>query len=339
MTTPSASTFVERAWHPVARSVDLAGEPVGAELLGRPFVVFRGVDGAPAVLAGRCPHRGTLLAGGRVVDGAVACPYHGWQFGPTGACQRIPSLGRTGAIPAAAATVAFPAVERDGLVWTSLDPDADPDAIPWYPSPGRSEVGDLRVIVGRPMVWRTSAGRHLENILDLGHFPYVHPTTFGCPEAEVVAPHEVAAEPGRIRCDVEVTTLNPPVGEGRLYPELGPLLRLGYHYEVDLPYRIRLDFAFPDGMQRALHEVVAPTAPDRCTIYWSLLVDRRLTSPDEEELAFAHRVFAEDQPVIESQPPGVPLDRRAEIHLPADRLAVAWRRAMREAGMPEEALV
>ena len=61
--------------------------------------------------------------------------------------------------------------------------------------------------------------------------------------------------------------------------------------------------------------------------------------PDEDELAFAHRVFAEDQPIIESQPPGVPQDRRVEVHVPADKLAVAYRRALREAGVPEGAVV
>ena len=189
------------------------------------------------------------------------------------------------------------------------------------------------------MHWRTSAGRHVENILDLAHFPFVHPDTFGCPEAEQVEPHEAVVDGDVVRCDVGVITRNPDTPAGPLYPDLGPTIRLGYRYRVDLPFRITLEFDFPDGMRRALHEVVAPTAPDRCTIYWLLVVDERLASTDAEELAFAQRVFGEDQPLIESQPPGVPLDRGAEIHVPADRLAVAYRRALRDAGMPPGALV
>ena len=50
-------------------------------------------------------------------------------------------------------------------------------------------------------------------------------------------------------------------------------------------------------------------------------------------------MFAEDQPIIESQPPGVPVDRRAEIHVPADRLAVAYRRALRDWGVSEGSVV
>jgi phenylpropionate dioxygenase-like ring-hydroxylating dioxygenase large terminal subunit len=329
--------MIDTAWHPVLRSSAVRDGPVAAELLGHRLAVFRDTAGAVHTLDDRCPHRGTALSLGTVAGGQLSCPYHGWTFDGSGRCLRIPSLGSGPSIPEGASATAYAAAEVAGLVWVNLDREADPATI--RPLPTAAGVPGLRVITGEPMVWRTSAGRHVENILDLAHFPFVHPATFGCPEAETVEPHEVVVRPGVVTCDVGVTTRNPVVGDGYLYPELGPLIRLGYRYRVDVPYRITLEFEFPDGMQRALHEVVAPTAADRCTIFWLLLVDERLSSPDEEELAFARRVFAEDQPVIESQPPGVPVDRRAEVHVPADRLAVAYRRALREAGVPEGALV
>jgi vanillate O-demethylase monooxygenase subunit len=299
--------------------------------------VFRDRTGAPVTLAAACPHRGTDLRLGAVVDGTAVCPYHGWRFGTGGGCVLIPSQAPGTPIPPGAAATAHPTVERHGFVWASLDPVADPGTVPAFPTPG--SVPGLRLLTGAPMAWRTSAGRHLENILDLAHFAFVHPQSFGCAEAQVVEPHEVVHGPGTFCCDVGVTTRNPDTPAGPLYPGLGPTIRLGYRYVVDLPYRITLEFAFPDGMRRALHEVITPNAPDRCTIHWCLLVDERLASPDEDELSFARGVFAEDRPIVESQPPGVPLDRRAEVHVAADRLAVAYRRALRDAGMPEGALV
>lgn len=324
------------AWHPAGWARDVGSGPHAVTLLGSELVVFRTASGAAATVPAACPHRGTNLGLGAVVDGQIRCPYHAWSFDGTGRCTRIPSLATDGRIPDAAHTTTFPTIERDGLVWVSFDPTADPATIPVFPTPATTAD---RVIVGEPMVWRTSAGRHVENILDLAHFPFVHPATFGCDEAETVNPHEVTMLPGAIDCEVAVTTRNPDTADGPLYPALGPLIELGYHYRVDLPYRTTLEFAFPDGMRRALHEVVAPTSPTACTIYWALLVDARLQSPDEDELAFARQVFAEDQPIIESQPPGVPVDRRLEVHVPADKLAVAYRRALREAGVPEGALV
>ena len=155
-------------------------------------------------------------------------------------------------------------------------PRRPPEAIPAFPTAG--SVGGDRLLTGAPLVWRTSAGRHVENILDLAHFPFVHPATFGCPEAEIVDAHEVDVGDGWLDCSVGVTTRNPDADGAPLYPGLGPTIRLGYHYRVDLPYRTTLEFAFPDGMHRALHEVVAPNEPDRCTVFWALLVDERLTS-------------------------------------------------------------
>lgn len=319
--------LLERSWHAVARCDDVGREPLAVELLGRRLVVVRLAERI-AVLDAACPHRGTSLELGKVVDGCLQCPYHGWRFAPDGRCTSIPALPG-GPIPAAAHTRSHLAVERDGLVWTSLDQNADPGNIPGLPLTGDG----LRLVAGPPMRWATSAGRHLENILDLAHFPFVHPATFGCPEAEVVQPHTVERHPWGISADVTVVTRNPETPTGPMYPALGPLITLGYRYEVVLPYRITIRFTFPDGMRRELHEVITPERGDRCTIHWRLLVDRRLASGDDDELAFAHQVFAEDQPIIESQPPGVPLDATSEVHLPADRLAVAYRRAMRDAGL------
>jgi phenylpropionate dioxygenase-like ring-hydroxylating dioxygenase large terminal subunit len=331
-----AADPLELAWHPACLGTELGSGPLGLRLLGRDLVAFRDAGGVARVVGGRCPHRGTSLALGTVAEGCVVCPYHGWRFDGIGACTRIPSQDAGLPVPPAARLPGLASREVGGIVWASRDPGAGPRAVPVLPEASDT---DMRVIPGEPFTWRTSAGRHLENILDLGHFPFVHPGTFGSPDAEVVEPHEVERAPGRIRAEVGVTTVNPETPGGRLYPGLGPLIRLGYTYTVDLPFRITLEFAFPDGMRRALHEVVAPVAPDECRVYWCLLADPRLRSSDEEELDFAARVFAEDRPVIESQPPGVPLDRRAEVHVAADKLAVAWRAALREAGMPEGAFV
>ncbi len=330
---------IRSAWHAVARAEDVAstGAPTPVTVLDTPLVAYRDGGGAAVMLPAACPHRGTDLGLGSVDGGCIRCPYHGWQFGASGRCTRIPSLGADLRIPDGAHAHAANARERDALLWVSLDPAADPSAIPSFPVAGA--VAGMRLIAGEPLRWRTTPGRHVENILDLAHFPFVHPATFGCPEAEAVEPHEVTVAPGRFDCHVGVNTRNPDTPTGPLYPALGPIIRLGYHYTVQLPYRTTLEFSFPDGMRRALHEVATPTEDGECEIFWALLVDERLDSPDEDELAFANAVFAEDQPIIESQPGGVRIDRAAEVHVPADRLAVAYRRAMREWGVAADARV
>jgi len=62
------------------------GEVKYVSCLGQDLVVFRSdIDGKIAILDAYCPHLGAnLAAGGRVVNGCVECPFHGWQFNSTG---------------------------------------------------------------------------------------------------------------------------------------------------------------------------------------------------------------------------------------------------------------
>ena len=50
---------LQRHWYAVARSADLAREPVGVTLLGRDYVVWRDGDAAVVAAPDRCPQRET----------------------------------------------------------------------------------------------------------------------------------------------------------------------------------------------------------------------------------------------------------------------------------------
>ena len=57
--------------------------PVGGlkmvEVEGRDLVLVN-VDGELYALDGQCPHQGGPLGRGRLEDGAVVCPWHGWKW-------------------------------------------------------------------------------------------------------------------------------------------------------------------------------------------------------------------------------------------------------------------
>jgi phenylpropionate dioxygenase-like ring-hydroxylating dioxygenase large terminal subunit len=61
-------------------------------------VLFRDDAGKPHALLNRCCHRGVQLSLGKVVDGAIACRYHGWRYDGSGRCIHIPSLTADGRI-------------------------------------------------------------------------------------------------------------------------------------------------------------------------------------------------------------------------------------------------
>jgi phenylpropionate dioxygenase-like ring-hydroxylating dioxygenase large terminal subunit len=155
-----------RGWHPVAYQHELGRGPLAVRLMDRPLVLFRGSEGV-AALEDRCPHRNAPLSAGRVADGAIECPYHGWRFDGLGRCQLV-----TGSRQAAQASAkALPVRASAGLLWTALadQPDPFPELPPevtdpdydsfWWPLPAsRAAIGDA-----------------IENLLDPVHAYFLHP--------------------------------------------------------------------------------------------------------------------------------------------------------------------
>ncbi|HEY0269514.1 MAG TPA: Rieske 2Fe-2S domain-containing protein [Sphingomonas sp.] len=117
-------------WYPVAASGDLPyGHVYQTMLGGHPLAIWRAADGRVNIWEDRCPHRGVRFSIGIVRDDELRCQYHAWRFASgTGACTHIPA--QPAARPAAAirATV-WPVAEMDGLVWTGLTPEGQPEAL------------------------------------------------------------------------------------------------------------------------------------------------------------------------------------------------------------------
>ena len=108
-------------WYVAATAAEVHdGRPVGVRMLGLDFVLYRDAGGRVACLSNVCCHRGGALCDGKVADGALACPYHGWQFDAAGRCIAIPALGPEARIPKRARIDSYPTVEKYGWVWVFL---------------------------------------------------------------------------------------------------------------------------------------------------------------------------------------------------------------------------
>jgi len=164
---------VALGWHPVASISQLAGRrPVAARLMGRSLIVLRDAKGV-FVLDDRCPHRGAPLSHGRMAQGIITCPYHGWQFGRGGVCLSVP--GST--LPGTQARV-YASVERAGLIWVSLA-DA-PGPFPRLPAAIENPKLDR-------FWWPLAASKAglldaIENHLDPAHPHHVHPWMVRAPD-------------------------------------------------------------------------------------------------------------------------------------------------------------
>lgn len=159
-------------WTPVAVSSEVRDAPFPVTLAGTKLVVFRGADGAPAALVDRCPHRGVALSLGRVRDGCIECPFHGWRLDGHGSVVRVP--WNPDAKLASLGSTALPTRERAGQIWvhTGLSPAEDPLVSDALEQPG------VRV-TGVRVEWAAHWTRAMENMLDWAHLPFVHRKTIG----------------------------------------------------------------------------------------------------------------------------------------------------------------
>lgn len=160
-------------WYPVCLSADLtAAAPTRARILGLPFVAFRAAGAQAHVLADTCVHRGGALGRGKIVNGHLACPYHGWQFDGSGQCVHIPSLGADGPIPARAKVDRDPVLERYGIVFAFLGDLPEAERAPLYTVPEYDQPGWRPGLVVYAV--DTYFERSIENGLDPVHNEFVH---------------------------------------------------------------------------------------------------------------------------------------------------------------------
>jgi ferredoxin-NADP reductase/nitrite reductase/ring-hydroxylating ferredoxin subunit len=121
-------------FHPIASATDLACRHVFAgRLWGQELACWRADDGHVNVWENRCLHRGVRLTIGVNLGHELMCQYHGWRYANrTAGCTYIPAHPAD----APARTICnrtYRAIERHGLIWAALDPEADPATIPTLP--------------------------------------------------------------------------------------------------------------------------------------------------------------------------------------------------------------
>lgn len=92
--------LISDRWYAVLDSKEVPrGKPVGVRRLGESLVFWRDDKGEICVMLDRCPHRSSKLSIGRIVNGCIQCPFHGFEFATDGSCKLIPANGRAAKIP------------------------------------------------------------------------------------------------------------------------------------------------------------------------------------------------------------------------------------------------
>jgi len=167
--------YPRNAWYVAGFDDELPqGEMLARTYLGENVVLYRTPDGSPSALEDRCPHRFAPLSGGTLQEGVIQCRYHGLTFDGTGTCVRNPH----GPIPKAACVRAYPVRERDRLLWIWMgDPQqADERLIPDF---GAIAAAAEHAMFRGYLPTACDTMLLVDNIMDLSHVDYLHPTTLG----------------------------------------------------------------------------------------------------------------------------------------------------------------
>ncbi len=333
-------------WHPVALSDTVAAQPVAVTLLDHSLVLWRDRANAIHAWADQCPHRGAQLSLGKVVNGQLECPYHGWQFEGSGQCVGVPAL--PGFVPPATHCArTHQAREQYGLVWVQITPAIGmvSDAGSGIPAFAAEADTQLRKLNCGPYDVATSAPRIVENFLDMAHFGFVHEGWLGmrfvpgnpAQSALTIDDYKVEATPHGLLA-TQCRAWQP---QSNVHSKSAA--QVEYTYEVTAPYSAVLT-KVPDpsslsetksanGYRESIALFICPTGSETSRV-WFRLAMADFDSDDVKLQAFQHTIFMQDKPVLESQhPKRLPLDLRAELHTVADKASSAYRRHLKNIGI------
>jgi phenylpropionate dioxygenase-like ring-hydroxylating dioxygenase large terminal subunit len=312
-------------WYPIARSSDIDSKPTARVLLDLELVSWR-TTGGICVARDLCPHRGTPLSMGSVEGEEIVCAYHGLRYGPDGRCRKIPAQPDAKP-PVRFGLTMFPAMERYGLVWTCLYPEAA-SSIP--PMPAWDDP-TFQPILPPSIDIAASAGRQVEGFVDVAHFAFVHQNAFADPENPVVPPYKTEVTDFGLRTEYWSTVSNYPKALQHLAPADFQWLRV---FEVYPPFTARLVVHFPHDGRLHILNAASPISARKTRLFVPIARNFDTTGSLDDVYAFNAQIFAEDQAVVERQKPEeLPLDTGSEFHIAADRTSAEYRRLLKSMGL------
>ena len=315
-------------WYPVAPSSEVESEPAAVTILDEQAVVYRSPGGVHA-LQDLCLHRGSRLSLGAVRDGCIVCPHRGWTYGPDGRCVDIPSLPAGQAVPAEVSIRSYRACEQFGMVWVALEePRLPVPEFPEYDDP------EYHVFLAARWDWTASAGRLVENSLDIGHLPWVHGGMLGDRDNPgSIEPYNFTDQPYSSDYRNAGFTFEWDWEEVDRSQYGRPGERLHYKSRLYMPYTRRNTMYAPKG-NLTLYQPTLPASADRVVFWYFMARNHSLDVPDSHFGSFSAKLLADDKIIVENQRPRtLPVDLAEEVHLrAADTVSLRYRRALAAIG-------
>ena len=167
--------YLRQSWQPVALSQELSNVAKAIRILGEDLVVFRDQSGQIGVLHRHCLHRGASLEYGIIMPRGIKCCYHGWHYDIDGSILEVPSEPKDSPVRQRFRQGAYPATERDGIVFAYFGPPHTLRPLPRFDVQDRDEVEAVPFRLSTPCNWL----QVFENTQDPVHVLHLHARSSG----------------------------------------------------------------------------------------------------------------------------------------------------------------
>ncbi len=167
--------MIYNQWYVILDSKEVKkNKPLLIRRFNENLAVWRDEKGQANCIADKCCHRGVSLSCGKVVDGKLECPFHGFLYDATGKVRVIPANGKNKQVPESMKVLTYKTYEAYGLIWLWWGDEDKRTAEPFF-------FKELIPFSYSTFIdhWNVHYSRAIENQLDVVHLPFVHRTTIG----------------------------------------------------------------------------------------------------------------------------------------------------------------
>jgi phenylpropionate dioxygenase-like ring-hydroxylating dioxygenase large terminal subunit len=167
----AGGNLLRQYWLPAALTEELeADRPVvPVTLLGERLALYRNNEGQLVLTERHCPHRGADMCFGRIEDGGLRCPFHGWKFDETGQCTNQPAEPDESKMHKNIKMKTYPVQEVNGIVFAFMG-EGEPPALPNFDC---FKAPDTHVFSFKGL-WECNWLQALEVGIDPAHASYLH---------------------------------------------------------------------------------------------------------------------------------------------------------------------
>jgi phenylpropionate dioxygenase-like ring-hydroxylating dioxygenase large terminal subunit len=167
--------MIRNQWYIILESMEVGTKrPMKVKRLNEQLALWRDEEGKICCIEDKCCHRGASLACGKIVNGMLECPFHGFLYEGSGRIRIIPANGKNRPVPETMKVKSYRTFESHGFIWLWWGDETKIKAEPFF----FDELDDFSYS-GFKDEWNVHYSRAIENQLDVVHLPFVHKTTIG----------------------------------------------------------------------------------------------------------------------------------------------------------------